>query len=117
MRGERHPASDAAAFPAEDKIRIAFDGLHDGDSIAELCRKEGIAQSLYYTWLEGVHGRRQAPPGGDTARAATTSEVQDLCREARGLKKCVANLTLENQLLRKQDREWGRGRMRHPGGH
>lgn len=37
-------------FSAEDKIRIVLDGLRGDDSIAELCRKEGIAQSLYYTW-------------------------------------------------------------------
>ena len=37
-------------FSAEDKIRIVLDGLRGEDSIAELCRKEGIAQSLYYTW-------------------------------------------------------------------
>ena len=55
-------------FSAEDKIRIVLDGLRGEDSIAELCRKEGIAQSLYYTWSEAklakgqrVHGSRQAP--------------------------------------------------------
>jgi transposase len=58
-------------FSAEDKIRIVLDGLRGEDSIAELCRKEGIAQSLYYVWSEPkvaigqrVHGGRQAPPGG-----------------------------------------------------
>jgi transposase-like protein len=51
---------------------------------------------------------------GDTARAATTGEVQDLRREARALKECVADLTLENRLLKKHDRGWGRRRMRYP---
>ena len=37
-------------FSAEDKIRIVLEGLRGDDSIAELCRKEGIAQSLSYTW-------------------------------------------------------------------
>ena len=37
-------------FSAEDKIRIVLDGLRGEDSIAELCRREGIAQSLYYVW-------------------------------------------------------------------
>jgi transposase len=69
-------------FSAEDKIRIVLDGLRGEDSIAELCRKEGIAQSLYYTWSKEFMeaGKRLA---GDTARAATTGEVQDLRREAR----------------------------------
>lgn len=51
-------------FSAEDKIRIVLEGLRGEDRIAELCRKEGIAQSLYYTRVEGVHGSRQTAPGG-----------------------------------------------------
>jgi len=50
-------------FSAEDKIRIVLDGLRGDDSIAELCRKEGIAQSLYLCLVQGVHGGWQAPPG------------------------------------------------------
>ena len=67
-------------FSAEDKIRIVLDGLRGDDSIAELCRKEGIAQSLYYVWSKEFleAGKRQL--AGDTARAATTDEVKDLHR-------------------------------------
>ena len=50
-------------FSAEDKIRIVLEGLRGDDSIAGLCRKEGIAQSLY-TWVEVLHGGWQAPLGG-----------------------------------------------------
>jgi transposase len=50
-------------FSAEDKIRIVLDGLRGEDSIAELCRKEGIAQSLYYTWSKKF-GSKQTPPFG-----------------------------------------------------
>jgi len=71
------------------------------DSIAELCRKEGIAQSLYYTWSKEFMEAGKRRLAGDTARAATTGEVQDLRREARALKECVADLTLENRLLKK----------------
>lgn len=88
-------------FSAEDKIRIVLEGLRGKDSIAELCRKEGIAQSLYYTWSKEFMEAGKRRPAGDTARAATTVEVQDLCREARALKECVADLTLENRLLKK----------------
>jgi transposase len=88
-------------FSAEDKIRIVLDGLRGEDSIAELCRKEGIAQSLYYTWSKEFMEAGKRRLAGDTARAATTSEVQDLRREARALKECVADLTLENRLLKK----------------
>ncbi len=88
-------------FSAEDKIRIVLDGLRGEDSIAELCRKEGIAQSLYYTWSKEFMEAGKRRLAGDTARAATSDEVKDLRREASALKECVADLTLENRLLKK----------------
>ena len=88
-------------FSAEDNIRIVLDGLRGEDSIAELCRKEGIAQSLYYTWSKEFMEAGKRRLAGDTARAATTDEVKDLRREASALKECVADLTLENRLLKK----------------
>ncbi|OBX19779.1 transposase [Erythrobacter sp. QSSC1-22B] len=88
-------------FSAEDKIRIVLDGLRGDDSIAELCRKEGIAQSLYYVWSKEFMEAGKRRLAGDTARAATTDEVKDLRRESRDLKECVADLTLENRLLKK----------------
>jgi transposase len=94
-------------FSAEDKIRIVLDGLRGEDSIAELCRKEGIAQSLYYTWSKEFMEAGKRRLAGDTARAATTGEVQDLRRETRALKECVADLTLENRLLKKASSRMG----------
>ena len=88
-------------FSAEDKIRIVLDGLRGDDSIAELCRREGIAQSLYYTWSKEFMEAGKRRLAGDTVRAATTDEVKDLRRESRDLKECVADLTLENRLLKK----------------
>ena len=88
-------------FSAEDKIRIVLEGLRGDDSIAELCRKEGIAQSLYYVWSKEFMEAGKRRLAGDTARAATTDEVKDLRREASALKECVADLTLENRLLKK----------------
>jgi len=88
-------------FSAEDKIRIVLDGLRGEDSIAELCRKEGIAQSLFYTWSKEFMEAGKRRLAGDTARAATNDEVKDLRRESRDLKECVADLTLENRLLKK----------------
>ncbi|MEC7743572.1 MAG: IS3 family transposase [Pseudomonadota bacterium] len=101
-------------FSSEDKIRIVLEGLRGDDSIAELCRKEGIAQSLHYTWSKEFMEAGKRRLAGDTARAATTDEVRDLRREARDLKECVADLILENRLLKKHDRGWGRRRMRYP---
>jgi transposase len=73
-------------FSAEDKIRIVLEGLRGDDSIAELCRKKGIAQSLYYTCSKEFMEAGKRRLAGDTARAATTYEVKDLRREARDLK-------------------------------
>ena len=88
-------------FSAQDKIRIVLDGLRGDDSIAELCRKEGIAQSLYYVWSKEFMEAGKRRLAGDTARAATSGEVKDLRRESSALKECVADLTLENRLLKK----------------
>ena len=88
-------------FSAEDKIRIVLDGLRGEDSIAEICRNEGIAQSLYYVWSKEFLEAGKRRLAGDTARAATSDEVKTLRREATALKEVVADLTLENRLLKK----------------
>ena len=88
-------------FSAEDKIRIVLEGLRGEDSIAELCRREGIVQNLYYRWSKDFLEAGKKRLAGDTARAATSDEVKDLRREAGALKEVVAELTLENRLLKK----------------
>ena len=88
-------------YTAEEKIRIVLDGLKGEDSIAELCRREGIAQSLYYSWSKEFLEAGKKRLAGDTARAATSGEVTDLRREARGLKEVVAEQALELRLLKK----------------
>ena len=88
-------------FSAEDKIRIVLDGLRGEDSIAELCRKEGIAQSLYYVWSKEFLEAGKRRLAGDTARAATTDEVKNLRRESTALKEVVAEQALELRLLKK----------------
>ena len=88
-------------YSTEEKIRIILAGLRGEESIAALCRREGIAESLYYKWSKEFleAGKRQL--SGDTARQATASEVKELRSEALSLKECVADLTLENRLLKK----------------
>ena len=88
-------------YSAEEKIRIVLDGLKGEDSIAELCRREGIAQSLYYSWSKEFLEAGKKRLAGDTARAATSTEVNDLRREARDLKEVVAEQALELRLLKK----------------
>ena len=85
----------------EEKIRIVLDGLRGEESIAELCRREGIVESLYYSWSKEFLEAGKKRLAGDTSRAATTDEVQDLRREARDLKEVVAEQTLEIRLLKK----------------
>src|SRR3989440_13104182 len=87
-------------FTAEEKIRIVLSGLRGEDSIAELCRREGIVQNLYYRWSKDFLEAGKKRLAGDT-RAATSDEVKDLRREASALKEVVAELTLENRLLKK----------------
>ena len=88
-------------YSAEEKIRIVLDGLRGEESIAELCRHEGIAQSLYYSWSKEFLEAGKKRLAGDTARSASTSEVRDLRREARQLKEALAEQMLENHLLKK----------------
>ena len=94
-------------FSAEDKIRIVLEGLRGEDSIAELCRREGIASSQYYGWSKEFLEAGKRRLAGDTARAATPSEVKELRHEAKALKEVVADLTLENRLLKKSMNEDG----------
>src|SRR6201995_306470 len=88
-------------WSAEDKIRIVLEGLRGEDSISELCRREGIAASQYYGWSKEFLEAGKRRLAGDTARAATSGEVKDLRREATALKEVVADLTLENRLVKK----------------
>jgi len=88
-------------YSAEEKIRIVLDGLRGEDSIAELCRREGIAQSLYYVWSKEFLEAGKRRLAGDTARGATTDEVKGLRREAGALKEVVAEQAVELRLLKK----------------
>ena len=88
-------------YSAEEKIRIVLDGLRGEETIAELCRREGIAQSIYYKWSKEFMEAGKRRLAGDTSRAASTGEVTALRREARDLKEVVAEQTLELRLLKK----------------
>ena len=88
-------------YSAEEKVRIVIAGLRGEDSIAELCRREGIVQNLYYRWSKEFLEAGKKRLAGDTARAATSDEVKDLRREASALKEVVAELMLDNRLLKK----------------
>src|SRR5271170_7005891 len=88
-------------YSAEEKIRIVLEGLRGETSIAELCRKEGIAQSMYYGWSKEFLEAGKRRLAGDTAREATSDEVKDLRSETTTLKEVVAEQALEIRLLKK----------------
>ena len=88
-------------YSAEEKIRIVLSGLRGEESIAALCRRESIAESLYYSWSKEFLEAGKKRLAGDTARQASTGEVKDLKREMRDMKELVAELSLENRLLKK----------------
>jgi len=88
-------------YSSEEKIRIVLEGLRGEHSIAELCRREAINQNLYYRWSKEFLEAGKKRLAGDTAREATSDEVKTLRREAGELKEVVAELTLQNRLLKK----------------
>ena len=88
-------------YSAEEKVRIVIAGLRGEDSIAELCRKEGINQNLYYRWSKDFLEAGKKRLAGDTAREATSDEVKAIQAQARQLKELLAEVLLENRLLKK----------------
>jgi len=88
-------------FNAEEKIRIVLAGLRGEESIAELCRQEGIHQNLYYRWSRDFLEAGKKRLSGDTQREASTCEVTDMRKESTQLKEILAETMLENRLLKK----------------
>jgi len=88
-------------YGAEEKIRIVLEGLRGEESIAALCRREGIAESLYYNWSKEFLEAGKKRLAGDTARAATSDEVKALRKQACDLKEVVAEQALELRILKK----------------
>ena len=88
-------------FSAEEKVRIVLEGLKGEDSIAGLCRREGISPNLYYNWSKEFLEAGQQRLMGNTKRQADSTEVTDLRRENDQLKHLVADLSLKNVVLKK----------------
>ena len=88
-------------YSSEEKIRIVIEGMRGEMTIAELCRKEGLSQGLYYKWSKDFMEASKKRLSGDTMREANTSEVKELKDENRSLKELVAELSLDNRDLKK----------------
>ena len=97
-------------YSAEEKIRIVLAGLRGEESIAALCRREGIAESLYYSWSKEFLEAGKQRLVGNTKRQATSDDVAELRRENEQLKQLVAELALKNRVLKKSvlglENEW-----------
>ena len=87
-------------YSAEEKIRIVLEGLRGEESIAELCRRESINTNIYYRWLKEFLEVGKKWLAGDISREATSDEVRNLRTETRLLKETVAELLMENRLLK-----------------
>ena len=96
-------------FSSEEKIRIVLEGLRGEETIAELCRREGISPNLYYNWSKEFLEAGKRRLVGDLQRQATSSEVVALKRQNRELKEMVAELSLEVRNLKKMDGSSGDG--------
>ena len=88
-------------FNSEEKIRIILEGLKGEDSIASICRREGISPSLYYKWSKAFLQAGKRRLKGDTIREANSDEVSDLRQENEQLKQLVAEVSLKNRVLKK----------------
>jgi transposase len=88
-------------FNSEERIRIILEGLKGEDSIAAICRREGIAPSLYYKWSKSFLEAGKQRLKGDTMREANSDEVSELRKENEQLKQLVAELSLKNRVLKK----------------
>ena len=88
-------------FSPEERIRIVLEGLKGEESIASICRREGITSSLYYRWSKAFLEAGKKRLKGDTDREASTVEVVGLRRENEQLKQLVAELSLKNRVLKK----------------
>lgn len=88
-------------YSAEEKIRIIIEGLRGETSVAELCRREDINTNLNYKWSKEFLEAGKSRLAGDIKREATTSEVHNLKNENSELKQLVAELSLENRMLKK----------------
>lgn len=88
-------------YTAEEKIRIVLEGLQGEQSVAEICRREGLNTNIYYRWSKEFLEAGKKRLAGDTTREATAPEVQSIKSENDALKQLVAELSLENRLLKK----------------
>ena len=88
-------------YSPDEKIRIVMEGIRGDEPVSALCRREGISANLYYKWLKDFMEAGKSRLKGDETRDATRGEVQELKRENERLKQLVAEVSLDNMVLKK----------------
>lgn len=88
-------------YSAEEKIQIVLECLRGEDSIAAICRKYGVNENNYYVWSKEFLEAGKKRLSGDTERQATGGEVTNLKKENGQLKEIVADLLMQNTVLKK----------------
>ena len=88
-------------YTSEEKIRIVLEGMRGEESIAVICRREGVNPNVYYRWSKDFLEAGKQRLAGDIKREANSSEVSELCSENEQLKQLVAELSLKNRVLKK----------------
>ena len=88
-------------YTAEEKIRIVMEGIRGDDPISTICRREGIHANMYYKWLKSFMEAGKERLKGEEKRGATHAEVDELKRDNERLKQLVADLSVDNMVLKK----------------
>jgi len=88
-------------FSSEQKLIIVMEAQRGENSVTEICRKHGISQATFYKWNKEFMEAGKKRLSGDTTREATSDEVAELRRLNKELKELVADLLLDNNILKK----------------
>ena len=88
-------------FSPEEKVRIVLEGFRREVTVNDLCRREGIKPNVYYAWLKDFMEAGKTRLRADSVRDASQAEVETLRLENARLKQLVAELSLDNLVLKK----------------
>ena len=88
-------------YSPEEKISIVLEGLRGAETVAELCRRQGLNPNVYFRWSKDFLEAGKKRLAGDTLREATSDEVKELRAESSALKETLGKVVLENKLLKK----------------
>lgn len=101
MSEKQQPSEKRRRWTAKAKLEVVLEGLRGQESVAEICRRHGITQSMYYEWQETVFKAAEEglTHGGRTAREA------ELEKQLRQAQRTIGRLTMENELYQKKQ-DW-----------